>query len=68
MRDTGQSGEVQPVAGSGEAVSDRRNGGEMTKEQIRERMPGCVAIVQAFAVFSPRVMEMEEGGTIWRRS
>lgn len=58
-----QRGTVPPQA---EAV--RSNGGEMTKEQIRERMPGCVAIVQAFAVFSPRVMEMEEGGTIWRRS
>lgn len=41
----------------------------MTKEQIRERMPGCVAVVEAFRVFSPRVTEMEEirSGIVWRR-
>jgi len=30
-------------------------------------MPQCWEIVQAFAVFEPRVMEMEEGGHVWRR-
>lgn len=38
------------------------------QRKLRDSMPQCYEIVQAFAVFEPRVMEMEEGGTVWRRS
>lgn len=39
------------------------------KKELRESMPQCFEIVQAFAVFDPRVMEMEEirSGIVWRR-
>lgn len=39
----------------------------MTKAELREAMPGCLAVVEAFRVFDPRVMEMAEGGIVWRR-
>lgn len=30
-------------------------------------MPQCVAIVEAFRVFDPRVMLMAENGIVWER-
>lgn len=38
------------------------------QRRLRESMPQCYEIVQAFAVFEPRVMEMEEGGIVWKRN
>lgn len=59
----------EQLAKPSETSSTERSASSERKRELRESMPGCVAIVEAFRVFEPRVMEMEEirSGIVWRR-
>lgn len=52
-----------------ETLSTSKSEKSERQRRLRESMQGCVAIVEAFRVFEPRVMEMEEirSGIVWRR-
>lgn len=39
------------------------------RAQLREKLPSCLPVVEAFRAFQPRIDEMEElaTGFVWRR-
>lgn len=62
--DTGQTTPSGNESAKSTGTGSVENG---AKEKLREQMPKCYEIVQAFKPFGLRVIRMREGDVVWER-